>query len=1021
MFGMWRLIERLRSAKSHSARRSSAAVSLIVEELEHRNLPSLLGQTIFPDASGGLLNENPWNQDISAAPVSGISNAVINAISVDQVAHGKPADAQFHPDFGQDDQTSNPLYGIPYNVANSSVTTPINVIISSASESDVVAAPLPSDPTLANTKIVIEGDFQNGPNHTLGYGSGGRGDSHLLLYDTNTKKIFEFFNTSRPSENADGKWHADSEAVFDTTTNSFHTLGYTSADAAGLSILAGLIRPDEVITQGAINHAIRFTLDNPVILDQYLYPASHIADPGNTDPTTMPPMGARFRLKNNATVNALINNMQPESKVIALAMQKYGLIVADNGSNLFASGASYSVNADGSFGLTWNDNDIQSTSTGLKALHMSDFEMVDLTPKVTSLGTTSGPAGTSVVIHGLNFSGSASNLHVFFGAGNAAASFTVDSDSQITAVAPAGSGTVDITVQSGSNQLDHNTNQTVFWGYGTSATSAADRFTYTASTGPTVTAVNPTAGPLAGGTSVTITGTNFTGATGVSFGGTAGTGIVVNSATQITVTAPAHAAGQVDVTVTTPGGTSATSASDHYTYLALPTVTGVSPVSGPTAGGTSVTITGTNFVAGATVSFGGTAGTSVVVNSAIQITVTAPARAAGQIDVTVTTPGGTSATNASDHYTYLAPPTVTAVSPASGPTAGGTSVTITGTNFVAGATVSFGGTAGTSVVVNSATQITVTAPARTAGQIDVTVTTPGGTSAANANDHYTYLAPPTVTAVTPSSGPTAGGTSVTITGTNFVAGATVSFGGTAGASVVVNSATQITVTAPAHASTMVDVTVTTSNGSSATSSADHFTYVDFADNFNQANGALSSSWFIPQAFAPVAMRFQYRRQVQNPTSFKVSGNVAVGQGTAASSIAAEQVAGLSLLNPTVQADVTLGSASAIGLFARAQSNGDAYVAVLISGKAQIWLYHGASGSFNVLGSATYTATPPTTIKFTVTGSGTSTTLSLTDGTGNPLLPAVTGSTLTTLNTGGGPGIFAQGIGGTVDNFSATGS
>jgi hypothetical protein len=763
MFGMWRVFERLRSAKSHSARRSSATVSLIVEELEHRDLPSLLGQTIFPDASAGLLNENPWNQDISAAPVSSISNAVLNAISADQVAHSKPADAQFHPDFGQDDQTSNPLYGIPYNVADSSVTTPINVIISNASESDVVAAPLPSDPTLANTKIVIEGDFQNGPNHTLGYGSGGRGDSHLLLYDIHTKKIFEFFNTSRPSENGDGKWHADSEAVFDTTTNSFHTLGYTSADAAGLSILAGLIRPDEVITQGAINHAIRFTLDNPVILDQYLYPASHIANPGNTDPTTMPPMGARFRLKNNATVDALINNMQPESKVIALAMQKYGLIVADNGSNLFASGASYSVNADGSFGLTWNDNDIQSTSTGLKALHMSDFEMVDLTPKVTSLGTTSGPAGTSIVIHGLNFSGSAGNLHVLFG-GTAATSLTVNSDSQITATAPAGSGTVHVTVQSGSTILDHNTNNNVFWGYGTSTTSAADQFTYTTSTLPTITSVSPNSGLTTGGTSVTITGTNFTGATGVSFGGTAATGFSVNGA-----------------------------------------------------------------------------------------------------------------------------------------------------------------------------------------------------------------------------------------------------------------GTQITVNAPAHASVAVDVTVTTPNGTSATSSADQFTYVDFADNFNQGNGSLSSSWFIPASFAPKGMCFQYRRQLQDPTSFKVTGNAAVGQGTSSSSIAAEQVVGPSLLNPTVQADVTRGSASAVGVFARAQSNGDAYVAVLISGKAQIWLYHGSTGAISVLGSATYTPTPPTTIKFTVTGSGTSTTLTLTDGAGTPLLTAVTGSPLTTLNSAGGVGIFAQGVGGTVDNFSVSGS
>jgi hypothetical protein len=450
-----------------------------------------------------------------------------------------------------------------------------------------------------------------------------------------------------------------------------------------------------------------------------------------------------------------------------------------------------------------------------------------------------------------------------------------------------------------------------------------------------------------------------------------------------------------------------------------PTVTGVSPRAGPTAGGTSVTITGTNFTGATGVKFGTVAATNVTVNSATSITATDPA-GSGTVDVTVTTPGGTSATSAADHFTYQAAPTVTSVSPSAGPTAGGTSVTITGTNFTGTTGVKFGTVAATNVTVNSATSITATDPAGS-GTVDVTVTTPGGTSATGTADHFTYVATPTITSVGPNSGFTAGGTSVTITGTNFVAGATVSFGGTAGTSVVVNSTTQITVTAPAHTSTTVDITVTTAGGATATSAADHFTYLDFADNFNQGNGPLSSGWSIPSSFAPKGMRFQYRRQVKDPVGFQVSTNAAVGQGTSSSSVAAEQVAGQSLLNPTVQADVTLGTATAVGLFARSQSNGDAYVAVLISGKAQIWLYHGATGAISVLGSANYTATPPTTIKFTVAGSGASTTLSLTDGAGNPLLPAVTGSPLTTLNSAGGVGIFAQGVGGTVDNFSVSGS
>jgi hypothetical protein len=123
----------------------------------------------------------------------------------------------------------------------------------------------------------------------------------------------------------------------------------------------------------------------------------------------------------------------------------------------------------------------------------------------------------------------------------------------------------------------------------------------------------------------------------------------------------------------------------------------------------------------------------------------------------------------------------------------------------------------------------------------------------------------------------------------------------------------------------------------------------------------------------------------------------------------------------VQADVTLGSATAVGVFARLQSDGDAYVAVLTNGQAQIWLFTGANDTVTVLGTASYTATPPTTLKFTVTGTGTGTTLSLTDGNGNPLLTPVTGSALTTLNSAGGVGIFAQGAGGTVDNFSVSGT
>src|SRR5207237_877639 len=261
-------------------------------------------------------------------------------------------------------------------------------------------------------------------------------------------------------------------------------LGWTSADAAGLSILAGLVRPDEGLPvsqggQGVIRHAIRFTLQNRVILDQYLYPASHVANPGNTNAASQPPMGARFRLKAGVDLSQL----SPQSRVVAQAMKDYGLIVADNGSNFFFSGASDAVNASNQDYLTWDNNDIQDTVTGLKSLHYSDFELVDLTPVVTGLSVASGSAGTSVTVNGQNFSGAAGHLQVFFG-GTPATSVTVVDDGHVVAVAPAGSGTVDVRVQSGvTTPADSENVEGTVFGYGISAVTAADRFSYGGSTG----------------------------------------------------------------------------------------------------------------------------------------------------------------------------------------------------------------------------------------------------------------------------------------------------------------------------------------------------------------------------------------------------------------------------------------------------------------------------------------------------------------------------------------------------------
>ncbi len=191
---------------------------------------------------------------------------------------------------------------------------------------------------------------------------------------------------------------------------------------------------------------------------------------------------------------------------------------------------------------------------------------------------------------------------------------------------------------------------------------------------PAVTAVTPSSGPLSGGTSVTITGTNLQGETAIEFGSSAASNVMVDSNTEITATSPAGSAGTVNVTVTTPGGTSATGSSDDFIYIAAPTVTGVSPSGGPSAGGTAVSITGTNLAGATAVRFGAAAASSFTVSSATSITATSPAAAVGPVDITVTTAGGTSATGSVDRFTYTTAPAVPAVTPPSGPAGGGTSL-----------------------------------------------------------------------------------------------------------------------------------------------------------------------------------------------------------------------------------------------------------------------------------------------------------------------------------------------------------
>jgi hypothetical protein len=337
---------------------------------------------------------------------------------------------------------------------------------------------------------------------------------------------------------------------------------------------------------------------------------------------------------------------------------------------------------------------------------------------------------------------------------------------------------------------------------------------------PTVTGVTPANGPIAGGTSVTITGTGLTGAVAVVFG-TLPVSASVIDATHVTAVAPAHAAGSLDISVITPGRVSGAVNGDRFDYVAAPTVTSVSPAAG--VAGPSVTIAGTGLTTTSTVAFGGVPATFLIVD-ATRVSATVPPHAGGAVDITVTTAGGTSATGVADRFTYLVVPSVVSVSPANGPLAGGSTVTITGTELASASSVTFGGVTATFVVADP-THLSATVPAHAAGAVDVVVTGSGGPSPVVAGDQFTYLALPTVTRIGPTAGPVTGGTNITITGSGFLAGASVSVGGKAATSVVVVSPTRITARTPAHVAGLVEVRVSSIGGVSASVATDRFRYL----------------------------------------------------------------------------------------------------------------------------------------------------------------------------------------------------
>ena len=375
------------------------------------------------------------------------------------------------------------------------------------------------------------------------------------------------------------------------------------------------------------------------------------------------------------------------------------------------------------------------------------FALAAARPVVTHVSPAHGSTlgGNTVNIRGRHFTAHGHSLvrKVIFGK-RAATKVKVHSATWITVRVPKGTGTVNVRVTTAA---------------GTSAKRSADRYTYKVPA-PRVTGLSPTAGSTLGGATVTISGSGFSGASAVTFGTTAAESFSESSAGKIVATAPAGT-GTVDVTVTTPAGTSATSAADQYSYYIPAAVTGLSPSSGPAVGGTKVTITGSVLYAASAVTFGTTSAVFKVTSNS-KIVATAPP-GTGTVDVRVTTPAGASAAVTADKYTYVAAPAVTGLSPTTGSTLGGTKVTITGSVFGGASAVKFGTSAAASFSVSSASEIVATAPAGT-GTVDVRVTTPAGTSAVVTADRYTYIAP-----------------LITVTGVSSIADVPVAYGTSLGA------------------------------------------------------------------------------------------------------------------------------------------------------------------------------------------------------------------------------------------------
>jgi hypothetical protein len=302
------------------------------------NAPTIAGCNIFPA-------DNPWNLDISGYP--------LNAKSARYLTHMSPSTG-LHPDWG----TVAEEYGIPFSTGTSAAPQPMTWNADwGASESDKL--PCHTGSNKFCYPIPLTAPIEGGPSAPAD------SDRHVLYIDTagapSNCTLYELYNAQNPTGGSG--WTASNGAIFSLGTNKLRPDGWTSADAAGLPILPGLVRYDEVMA-GEIRHAIRFTIQRSY--QGYIHPATHAA--GNSS-TTLPPMGLRLRLK----ASFATTSFSGPTLVILTAMKKYGIILADNGSNWFISGETNQGWASYMDGLV----------SGLRRVRGSDFEVVDTGPVST--------------------------------------------------------------------------------------------------------------------------------------------------------------------------------------------------------------------------------------------------------------------------------------------------------------------------------------------------------------------------------------------------------------------------------------------------------------------------------------------------------------------------------------------------------------------------------------------------------------------------------------------------------------